>query len=120
MRLGRTLVSASVQGLDGQLSPSRRIWGRPIPACAASFPRSRRRDALPSCAQGGVLGPAAGVIGRLQAVEVVKEILGLGRALGHALFLYDALGASLDRVRVRGGPSAHGGASDPPAAGRGG
>ena len=50
-------------------------------------------DALPSCAQGGVLGAVAGVLGTLQAVEVVKELAGIGTSLSGTLLLYDAAAA---------------------------
>ncbi len=101
LRLGRTLVSASVQGLDGQLTTFKAHRGPPHPCLRCLFPDEPAADALPSCAQGGVLGPAAGVMGCLQAVEVVKEILGMeADGLSGTLLLYDALGARLDRVRV--------------------
>lgn len=101
LRLGRTLVSASVQGLDGQLTTFKAHRGPPHPCLRCLFPDEPAADALPSCAQGGVLGPAAGVMGCLQAVEVAKEILGMEEdGLSGTLLLYDALGARLDRVRV--------------------
>jgi adenylyltransferase/sulfurtransferase len=65
--------------------------------------------ALPSCAQGGVLGPAAGVVGCLQAVEVVKELLGDAGSLSGTLLLYDAFAASLDRLAIRRRPDCPGG-----------
>jgi adenylyltransferase/sulfurtransferase len=100
LRLGRTLVSASVQGLDGQLSTFKAHLGPPHPCLRCLFPDEPAGDALPSCAQGGVLGPAAGVMGCLQAVEVVKEILGMEEGLSGTFLLYDALGARIDRVRL--------------------
>ncbi len=51
---------------------------------------------MPSCAQAGVLGALAGTLGTLQATEVVKEILGVGRSLSGSLLLYDALNASFE------------------------
>lgn len=99
-RLGRPLVSASVQGLDGQLSTFKPHLGAPHPCLRCLFPDEPAPDALPTCAQGGVLGPAAGVVGTLQAVEAVKEIAGFGESLSGWLVLYDAAAATLDRVRV--------------------
>lgn len=101
LRLGRTLVSASVQGVDGQLSTFKPHLGAPHPCLRCLFPDEPAAQALPSCAQGGVLGPAAGVVGCLQAVEVVKELLGSAGSLSGTLLLYDAMAASLERLAIR-------------------
>jgi adenylyltransferase/sulfurtransferase len=55
---------------------------------------------VPSCAQAGVLGALAGTLGALQATEVVKEILGIGRSLSGRLLTYDALDASFDEMAI--------------------
>ncbi|MFO1048927.1 MAG: HesA/MoeB/ThiF family protein [Geminicoccaceae bacterium] len=99
--LGRTLVSASVQGLDGQLTTYKSYLGAPHPCLRCLVDPETGDDALPSCAQAGVLGPVAGVLGTLQAVEVVKELAGIGGSLSGTVLLYDAMTAALDRVRVR-------------------
>ena len=104
-RLGKPLVSASVQGWDGQLTTYKAYRGAPHPCLRCVFPETPAADALPSCAQGGVLGPAAGVMGCLQAVEVVKELLGFEHvSLSGTLLLYDALHASLERLRIARAP----------------
>jgi molybdopterin/thiamine biosynthesis adenylyltransferase len=59
----------------------------------------------PRCADAGVLGPAAGVVGGLQAVEVVKELVGFGRSLSGTLLLYDAAEPSLERLALRRNPA---------------
>ena len=52
-----------------------------------------------------MLGPAPAVVGRLQAVEVVKEIVGIGRSLSGTLLLYDAAEPSLERLALRRNPA---------------
>lgn len=99
--LGRTLVSASVQGLDGQLTTYKAHLGSPHPCLRCLFDGDTGEDALPSCAQGGVLGVVAGVLGTMQALEVVKELAGIGTSLSGTMLLYDAAAASLDRIRLR-------------------
>lgn len=99
--LRKPLVSASVQGLDGQLTTYKAYLGDPHPCLRCLFEPDLAADALPSCAQGGVLGPVAGVLGTLQAVEVVKELTGIGRSLSGTLLVYDAAEARFDRLRVR-------------------
>lgn len=101
LRLGKTLVSGSVQGVDGQLTTYKAHLGPPHPCLRCLLPEMPAGDALPSCAQAGVLGPAAGVLGTLQAVEVVKELLGSGRSLSGELLLYDAMAARFDRLRIQ-------------------
>lgn len=102
MALGRTLVSGAVQGVEGQLTTFRAHTGPPHPCLRCLWPEPPDAGALPTCAQGGVMGPAAGVVGCLQAVEVVKELLGPpAPSLSGTLLLYDAMAATLDRVTLR-------------------
>ncbi|MEM7024429.1 MAG: molybdopterin-synthase adenylyltransferase MoeB [Pseudomonadota bacterium] len=100
LQLGKTLVSAAVQGLEGQLTTYKAHLGPPHPCYRCLFPSAPPPGLVPSCAQGGVLGPAVGVVGSLQAVEVVKEILGLGDSLSGTLLLYDALGPRFRNIRI--------------------
>jgi molybdopterin-synthase adenylyltransferase len=53
---------------------------------------------VPSCAEAGVLGVLPGVIGTLQATEVLKLLLGIGEPLVGRLLLYDGLGARFDTI----------------------
>jgi adenylyltransferase/sulfurtransferase len=99
--LGRTLVSAAVQGLDGQLTTYKAHLGSPHPCLRCLVDPDTGEDALPSCAQAGVLGPVAGVLGTLQAVEVVKELAGIGTSLSGTILIYDAAAATFDRMRLR-------------------
>ena len=52
-----------------------------------------------------MLGPAAAVVAGLQAVEVVKELVGFGRTLSGTLLLYDAAEPSLERLALRRNPA---------------
>ena len=109
LAVGRTLVSASVQGMNGQLTTYKAHLGPPHPCLRCLLPETPDARALPSCAQAGVLGPAAGVVGTMQAVEVVKEIMEIGRSLSGELLLYDAMDAAIDRFRLRRRPACHAG-----------
>lgn len=115
-RLRRTLVSGSIQGLDGQLTTYKAYLGVPHPCLHCLFDTGMPAHALPSCAQGGVLGPAAGVLGSLQAIEVIKEILGLGPTLSGTLVTYDAIHAAVDHIRVGRRPDCTACAAERPAA----
>lgn len=60
---------------------------------------------IPSCQEAGVLGVLAGVIGTIQATEVLKMILGIGTGLRNRLLTYEALGAEFREVRLKRNPS---------------
>ena len=61
-------------------------------------------DMKDSCADVGVLAPLPGVLGTLQATEVIKELLGIGDSLSGRLMLYDALGAGFRTIQVQPDP----------------
>ena len=90
---GRTLVSGAVLRFDGQLSTFKPHAGPEHPCYRCLFPEAPPPDAIPTCSEAGILGAVAGVVGSLQATEVLKELLGLGSGLSGRLLLYDALSA---------------------------
>ena len=55
---------------------------------------------MPSCSETGVLGAAAGVMGSLQALEVLKEIASIGTGMAGKLLTYKALTAEFRTVRL--------------------
>lgn len=98
---GKTLVSAAVLRFDGQLATFKA--GGPCYRCLYAAPPAD--DEVPSCAQAGVLGAMAGVMGSLQATEVLKEILGIGDSLSGSLLIIDALSTTIRKVRLRPDPA---------------
>ena len=98
--LKKILVSAAILRFDGQISTYKAWQGAGHPCLRCIFPAAPSEDAVPSCAQAGVLGALAGTLGALQASEVVKEILGIGRSLSGRLLMYDALAASFDEMAI--------------------
>ncbi len=99
-RLKKILVSAAILRFDGQVSTYKAWQGTGHPCLRCLFPVAPSEDAVPSCAQAGVLGALAGTLGTLQATEVVKEILEVGRSLSGRLLMYDALAASFDEMTI--------------------
>lgn len=99
-RLRKILVSAAILRFDGQISTYKAHEGAGHPCLRCIFPAAPSEEAVPSCAQAGVLGALAGTLGTLQATEVVKEILGIGRSLSGRLLMYDALAASFDEMAI--------------------
>ena len=98
----RPLVFAAVGPFDGHLTTLRAFdkdaSGTPRPSYRCLFPEPPPEGMVAPCSEAGILGPVAGVMGSLQAVEVVKELLGIGESLVGRLLLYDALQARFSTV----------------------
>jgi adenylyltransferase/sulfurtransferase len=99
---GKTLVSAAVTEFDGQLATFKaaRTGKQVFPCYRCIFPDKPPPDAVPNCSETGILGAVSGVMGTLQALEVMKEIIGIGESLAGRLLIYDALAATFRTVRV--------------------
>jgi molybdopterin/thiamine biosynthesis adenylyltransferase len=94
-RHGVPLVEGGVVGLAGLVMSIR----PGVSACyRCAFPEPPPPGATPSCAQAGVLGPAAGVVGSLQALEALRLLTGMPGALLDAFLQIDL--ATLDVLRV--------------------
>ncbi len=100
----KPLVYAALGSLDGYLSVFKPFEmtaeGTPHPSLRCVFPEAPPAGLVANCSEVGVLGPVAGVMGTLQATEVVKEILGLGPSLAGRLLIYDAVASRFESVTV--------------------
>lgn len=105
---GRTLVSAALLRFDGQLSTFKAHLNAgaddPHPCYRCLFPEPPPPGLVPSCSEAGVFGAVAGAVGTLQAVEVLKELLGIGEGLSGRLLLYDGLAASFRKIKLKRDP----------------
>ncbi|MEP9386638.1 molybdopterin-synthase adenylyltransferase MoeB [Mesorhizobium sp. KR9-304] len=101
----RPLVHGSVGRFDGQVTVLKPYEtgpdGKPHPSYRDLFPEPPPAGLVPSCAEAGVLGALTGVLGTLQALEVIKLITGIGEPLIGRLLLYDALAARFDTIRYK-------------------
>ena len=103
---GRTLVSAAVTEFDGQLSVFKaHDRSRPHPCYRCLYAEPPPPGTTQSCSETGILGAAAGVMGTLQALEVIKEITGVGESLAGKLLLYEALSTRFRTVGVKPDPA---------------
>ena len=100
----RPLVFAAVGPFDGYVTTfkphERRPDGTPWPSYRCLFPEAPPPGTVANCAEVGVLGAVVGVVGTLQATEVLKEIIGIGDSLAGRLLIYDALGARFEHVKI--------------------
>ncbi len=99
---GKPLISGSMFRFDGQVSIFKGHEDKPCYRCL--YPEPPPKGLVPSCQEAGVLGALAGVVGVLQAVEAVKEVLTLGDSLAGSLLIFDALGMTFRKVKVRKDP----------------
>ena len=84
---GVPLVHAAILEYGGQLTTI--LPGGPCLRCLFGGPPAPGE--IPTCAQAGILGPVAAVVGGMQAVEAMKLMLGVGQPLSGRLLIYDAL-----------------------------
>ena len=99
-RLAKPLVAAALSPFEGQISTFRPYLGPGHPCYRCLFREPPPPDLVPRCETAGILGAVAGVLGTLQAVEVLKELLQLGDSLDGTLLLYDALQARFHAIRI--------------------
>ncbi|MBM3738651.1 MAG: molybdopterin-synthase adenylyltransferase MoeB [Acidobacteria bacterium] len=99
--LGKPNVYGSIFRFEGQASVFAAEGG---PCYRCLYPEPPPPGLVPSCAEGGVLGILPGVIGVVQATEVVKLILGKGDTLKGRLMLYDALNMKFRELKLRRDP----------------
>lgn len=99
----RPLVTAALGGFDASLTTLRPFEtgpdGRPNPTYRCLFPEPPPAGTVPNCAEAGVLGALAGVVGAMMALEVVREIVGFGQGLVGRLVLIDAGAMRFETLR---------------------
>src|SRR6202522_2447377 len=99
--LGKPNAYASIFRFEGQAS----IFGAPDGPCyRCLYPEPPPPGLVPSCAEGGVLGVLPGLLGMIQATEVLKLILNIGDPLVGRLLLVDALGMNFRTLKLRKNP----------------
>ena len=102
----KTLVSAAVGRFEGQLTTYKPYTAPGELPCYRCFvPEEPPRDAQVNCAEEGVMGAVTGVIGTLAAMEVIKEIVGIGESLAGRMLLYEGLTATFRNVAFRADPA---------------
>jgi adenylyltransferase/sulfurtransferase len=106
---GRTLVSAAVGEFDGQVAVYKpHVRGangeQRFPCYRCLFPAPPEPGTVAPCSEAGVIGALTGVVGAMQALEVIKEIAGIGESLAGRLFIFDGLAAQARTVKIKPDP----------------
>jgi len=99
--LGKPNVYGSIFRFEGQASVFATRTG---PCYRCLYPEPPPPGLVPSCAEGGVLGILPGLLGVIQATEVIKLILGKGQSLAGRLLLVDALNMRFRELKLRKNP----------------
>jgi adenylyltransferase/sulfurtransferase len=99
--LSKPNVHGAIFRFDGQVSVFAAQDG---PCYRCMYPSPPPAEAVPNCAEGGVLGVLAGVVGSLQATEALKLILQIGEPLIGRLLIYDALSMYFDVLNIQRNP----------------
>src|SRR3989449_2364083 len=96
----KVLVDGSILLFDGQATVF-----KPGHGCyRCLFPAPPPPGLVPNCAEAGVLGALTGVMGSIQAIELIKQVLEIGDSLVSRLLLFDALAMDFRIVKLRRGP----------------
>ncbi len=95
---GKPDVWGAISRFEGQVAI---FWGRHGACYRCLFPEPPPPGLVPSCADGGVLGVLPGIVGALQAIEVVKLVADLGEPLIGRLVLFDALRMRFRELRLK-------------------
>src|ERR1700680_2797845 len=104
----KPLVTAAVGTFDGSLTTLRAhetgADGRPNPSYRCLFPDPPPPGTVPACAEAGILGALAGVLGSMMALEAVREIVGFGEGLVGRLLMVDARAMRFETLRYQRDP----------------
>ncbi|MCG0277837.1 MAG: molybdopterin-synthase adenylyltransferase MoeB [Thermanaeromonas sp.] len=100
--VGKPLVEAGVLQWDGLVMTIKPKEG---PCYRCIFPEPPPPGAVPTCQEAGILGAVPGVIGAIQATEVLKLLLGVGEVLVGRLLIYNGLEMRFREVRAERNPA---------------
>lgn len=94
----KPLISAAISGFSAQISTFKPYLGEPHPCyhcLVPSIPEFER-----NCVVDGIISPLAGIMGSFQALEVIKELLGIGETLSGKLLIIDALSMNIRKITI--------------------
>ena len=100
---GKPLIFGAIHRFQGQMSVFNSSAEAPCYRCL--FPNPPDAGSIPNCAEAGVLGVLPGLVGSIQATEVIKQILGKGNSLEGRFMVYDALQMSFNEFKLAKNPS---------------
>jgi len=102
----KTLVSGAILRFDAQLSVFKayEVREHSYPCYRCLFPTAPPQNMIPTCSEAGVLGALCGMIGSLQAAEIIKEITSYGDTLAGSLIIFDGLRTDFRKIKIKADP----------------
>ncbi len=104
----KTLVSGAILRFDGQVATFKPHVldddGNAGPCYRCIFREPPPVGQIPSCAEAGVLGALCGMIGSIQATEILKELMGIGESLSGSLLITEGLSTEFRKIKVKRDP----------------
>ncbi len=101
----KTLVSGAMFRFEGQVATFKPHQDPEGPCYRCLYPEPPPAGLVPSCSEAGILGALAGAVGTIQAIEVIKELLGIGESLSGKLMTFDALRMEWKKLRLHKDPA---------------
>lgn len=93
----KSLIEAGVLGFNGLTTA---LMPNKGPCYRCIFPESKDNSKVPSCSETGVLGAVPGVMGIIQAVEVIKILTGIGTTLQNKILQFDAISMEISIIEI--------------------
>lgn len=98
--LRKTLVSAALGPYEGQVATFMPHAREGLPCYRCFLPKTPPASQERTCADFGILGAVAGIVGTMQALEVLKQITGVGEGLEGKLLIVDALDMTMRKMKL--------------------
>jgi molybdopterin-synthase adenylyltransferase len=100
LKFKKILVTGAISKFDGHIFTFD-FKNKKIPCLKCFFQESEISDDLLNCESEGVLGTVAGIVGTIQANEILKKILNIGQGLDRYIFILDLLNLSFRKVKLK-------------------
>ena len=100
LRFKKILVTGAISRFDGHIFTFN-FRNKKIPCLRCFFQESNISDDLLNCESEGILGTVAGIVGTIQANEVLKKILNIGTGLDGYIFILDLLNLNFRKVKIK-------------------
>lgn len=97
----KTLISGAIHGFNGQISVFKSYLGSPHPCYRCLYPNITNATKTPNCANSGVSGSIAGIIGSMQANCAINELLKIGKSLSGTLITINLLKNDFKNIKLK-------------------
>jgi len=101
----KPLISGAMFRFEGQVATFKPHQQKDAPCYRCLYPEPPPAGLVPSCSEAGILGALAGAVGTIQAIEAIKELLGIGDSLAGKLMVFDALRMEWKKLKLHKDPA---------------